>query len=369
VPAAVAVGDTVNEALSPLGDEDEFTFRGRRGDHVYLHLQRLPGSGGTFAGVVRVRDTKEVVGRVWSFSEANPLSTTRSVRLTLPADGEYTVTISPSSGGKDATEQGPYRFAVLPVPSVPEHVAPDIAVGDSVTGEAMDTPGDIDRFMVHGTPGAEAILGFVGPSGCTVWEVSDTTTRATLSHGASCGFFQTTPRFTIPSSGVVSAEIYEQLFCDQFSGCSENFGANGPYRFHVIPVNRAPEVANASLAYGDSVVGHIEADWSKSGEFIDPGDVDEYDFAGIAGDSVEIAVRMPNGPWGFGGIRLQVLDRASGAVLADTVSASTSETSTQLVLPASGHYMIRVVAADEYNADPLYGAGPYAFTLRRIGGP
>lgn len=369
IAASMAIGDTVTEALSPLGDVDVFTFQAKRGDHLHLHLQRLAGSGGMFQAVVRGSSNGQIIGRVDSWSDQGTLEN-RSPRLTIPERGDYTITVSPVNAGVDVADQGPYRLALLRVADSPEHVSATIAVGDSITAERFDMPGDIDRFILTGTPNQEVVLYMSGPPGaCTHYEVSDTTERMTLANGLSCGYFQLTPRFRLPASGVVAIDALEYLYCDYFFGCSEYFAATGPFFLRVVAIDRAPESTGASLAYGDSVTGRIGEGWTRSGEFIDPGDVDEYTFVGTAGDSVEVVLRTPNGVWSIGGIRLDVLDASSGAVLATTIGTNPDDVTTGMfVLPASGTYVIRVNAVDQTNADPTYGSGPYGLLLRRIGG-
>ncbi len=372
--AQLPLDDTVSDALEPLGDEDVFTVTANKREHYRLHLQGLGAPGGYLDAVLRDAATKQTIGTVSSQTAEPSLAERRSVRLTLPATATYEVAVTPRSQGRDVADRGPYRLALLHVPMAPEHVPTALTIGDSVFGEGLEDPNDMDRFIVSGDPGREVVVYYQGPgSACTSLDAVDPVSGDSLQHVTSCGFSQSTGRFRLPGSGTAALEVYVPLFCDPWAGCSDPGYGQGPYELRVLPINRAPEVASAAIAYGDTVSGSWDGT-TLAGEWIKPdADVDEFTFMGARGDTVEVLFQTPNGTWSFAGIQIELINPRSDAVLGTTSSYNPESLEAHrigpVVLPEDGEYLIRVEAVSGGGGSLTLGAGPYRFVLRRLAGP
>src|SRR5438093_357232 len=78
-------------------------------------------------------------------------------RVMLPRTATYTVRVQ---GIDSDRAKGRYRVWLYPVNRVPESVASAIAVGDTVQGEAVEPPGDVDEFTFTGALGQQ-VAGFL----------------------------------------------------------------------------------------------------------------------------------------------------------------------------------------------------------------
>jgi hypothetical protein len=164
VPAVVEMGDTVaGERIAPKGDVDTFTFMGSAGQDINVFFQQVDGSGPL---LLTLHDRYGMPGGSQLASVASAvapqLDTNHTGRRTLPWDGEYTLVVEGQASGSHAT--GGYRFQVARIDHAPEHVASQIAVGDTITGEAIFPKGDVDRFTFQGAWGQEVAL-FLQPYG------------------------------------------------------------------------------------------------------------------------------------------------------------------------------------------------------------
>ena len=134
---------------------------------------------------------------------------------------------------------------LYPVNRAPESVASVFAVGDTVQGEALEPPGDVDEFTFTGALGQQVaafLQTFTGSFGpCLVLDVLDqarTPNESRLGNRVtSCGSpstldGQTTGPLTLPRTGTYTVRV---------QGTDSN-QAHGAYRFHV------RQVAPGSLA-------------------------------------------------------------------------------------------------------------------------
>src|SRR6266700_1053245 len=85
------------------------------------------------------------------------------------APGRYIVRVGTSGDAYDrSTLRGLYRLWFYRFSFGPEVVRDTFAIGDTVSGEAIDPPGDIDQFQFHGLKGQHvniALQGLAAPSG------------------------------------------------------------------------------------------------------------------------------------------------------------------------------------------------------------
>jgi hypothetical protein len=131
---------------------------GEAGQEVNVFLQGLWGafpSHQVDLELVRHAGTRDEVrlgdlARSWG-SDGN-LNDRNTGRVTLPASGTYTVRVQ----GRYSTQRaGRYRLEVYAIDRSPQSIDAAVAVNDTISGESIDRPGDIDEFTFHGEAGQE----------------------------------------------------------------------------------------------------------------------------------------------------------------------------------------------------------------------
>ncbi|HEX6965580.1 MAG TPA: PPC domain-containing protein [Gemmatimonadaceae bacterium] len=351
IAPTVAVGDTITgETLDPVGDVDVFTFNGRRGDDLIFSLEGLDSR---WAQNLKLFVPYPHDPRPLAVAYSAPTGTPSmgSGHIVLPDSATYSIQIGPENNGVAISESGPYRAVVRRMSRATEHHDASIAVGDSVVGERLDGPDDLDEFTLTGAPNQEvAIYGSVDPSAEGLYlEAVDPVSRDLISSATTGTAADPTAFFTRPfhlsASGVAAVRFFKDL--------QTTLQPDGAYSFVVRPIDRAPESVSPSIAIGDTITG----------ESIDPvGDIDEFTFAGTAGDSLIAyfaltpqASQLP--------LSLEVVVPGSGQVIALTTPPSASNLGAYhtfpFMLPATGSYLVRV-----YDHDGLGGYGSYQFTVQ-----
>ncbi|NNG17896.1 MAG: hypothetical protein HKM89_15580, partial [Gemmatimonadales bacterium] len=358
-PATIAIGDTVtNEEIAPPGDLDLFSFSGSEGQVLNAMLQGTgpsPGSGG-FVLSVLVPGAPVPLATVFSPLSAPALSSNQTRRFILPHDGVYHLAIVSGNSGTVGGVEGPYSFAVVSLGTMPEVAPQMIALGDSIGTEIIDFLGDVDEFILQAAPGTEVQVFFtkIGGGGSGVsfhLDVYQPGTLTLIRRAASAGGGQVTGTFAMPVGGEVRLWVFEPRFD---SDPSTAFHETGPYSLWVVPINRAPESVSPTVVVGDTI----------SGERIDfVGDIDEFTFAGTAGNSVTAYFQVPFGTIPFGDIVLEVFPPGGtsplGSVSANNPTPTLKTLSTGvMVLPTTGDYLVRVMGPDSHR-----GAGEYRFLL------
>lgn len=159
--AVVGVHDTVAEAIDRVGDVDVFHLQGAGGDTVNLFVQATAGPPGARIAAVRpglfpgfpFNDSLEsTVDDPELFSRASGLFVVPDTGLTLEVIG--------LADRGPVLHRGSYRFLVYRPNDQPETAAATIAIGDTVAGESVELPGDVDRFAFAGasTDSVEIVL-------------------------------------------------------------------------------------------------------------------------------------------------------------------------------------------------------------------
>ena len=340
VSDTILVGDTVQESIDPIGDQDDFVFHARKGEHLTVYYQGLaPSVTGYFYLTLNDSTGFTLQGLNGANSTAQ-LSDTRTSRYDVPVTGWYGLRISPGQNGANVAEVGPYRFALLDFPTSPEEVASAVALGDSVAGERIDYDDDMDEFFVSGAPGTEFATYWQPVPGFSRVQIFDSTTLDTLRTMQDfLGGVQPAGRVVIPAAGVVGLRFT---------------GTVGPYWFKTLAINRAPETASATVAVGDTV----------RTESIDPvSDVDEFTFTANQGDTISVLFDTPQSA-DYPGLGLAVIDLATDSVLGSVASYNPSNAfgdvrTGPIALPHTGSYRIRVEGVDD-----RYGRGPYTFLIK-----
>ena len=363
VRVGVALADTVSGNIATPGQIDQFTFSGAQGQEVAVFLQTFTGS----FGPCLVLDLLDQAGtlnetrlgnRVTSCGSPSTLTGDgRSTgRVVLPGTGTYTVRVQ----GSTSAAVGPYRFLVFGIDRAPEGANAVIAPGDTVQGEALDPAGDVDEYTFSGTAGQEIAVflqtftGSFGP--CLVLDLLDQAgtlnenrlgNRVTScgSPGTLTGDGRSTGRVALPRTASYAVRVQG----------IESSSAHGPYRLWLYPVNRAPESVNAVIVPGETV----------QGEALDPpGDVDEYTFAGTAGQEVAVFLQTFTGSFGPC-LVLDLLDQAGtlsetqlGNRITSCGSPSTltgdGRSTGRVMLPRTATYTVRVQGIDRDHAQGLY---------------
>lgn len=335
-PDTVMLGDTVaTETIFPTGDIDRFTFLGVNHQSVLVSFAGT-GTPGDSLKLMFYPAHQPSILDLYAGSGGGTLSDVTSMRLDLPQSGPYEFDI------RGATT-GPYAFSIVPFPTTPEAVGDTFALGDTVAGEAIDSPGDLDRFTVTGPPGGYASIAFTAAPGLgsvsivAFDPVGDTGVVALGGPGTALH----TPRFRFPAGGTLEVSVAERAEsgnrgCHN-ADCHQVYKYTGAYSFVVTPIDSAPETASATIIANDTVTT----------ELIDPiGDLDQFTYAGTAGDT--LVVEMATGPIHGGDFGLvgQIIDAADGASIASLYACFCgglgAGTTGPFVLPHTGTYYIRI---------------------------
>lgn len=341
-PDTIAIGDTIaGENLYPLGDVDRYVFFGKKGDHFSLELQGLapPGPGGINA---LLTDASSIFYTIGSPQAGDSLGAYQTNRIDLAYTGWYQVTIS-GGGPPPRTSPESYRFTLTRRSTAPEVASPALTLGDSVTGEALDYPGDWDEYTLTGSPGQQVVvLGqTTGATGYPTLTIFDSSTGATAAQMLLQPIATVTDTFSIPAGGQLQIAVRQPRGIGSYY-CTDpicGYGITGAYRLATLPFNPAPESIPATFALGDTVRGEALSP---------PGDVDEFTSSATPGDSLAEWFRLTaatNPPGQY--ITMEVIDPATGAVIAGAGASPIGPTAYFIQLgsfrvPASGNYKVRV---------------------------
>lgn len=251
----VSVGDTVAATIEPGGAPHVFTFDASQGDTIAVFLHATAGAvslvvlGPDAGTLATLGDT----GRQGALEEraAGPFITQLS--------GTHTVRVA-ALGSADAA----FRLRIWAAARGPERRPATLVLGDTLRGEDLETPLDIDEFTFHGQQGEELIAyvralaphprariamyifraGDNFPFGGLVSATSDTI-PADLEA-------RPTGRFTLQQTGEyrIRVQIGEGFF-----GGGGGFVAGYPrgYELQVRRVVRAPERSLGPLVPGDTL--------------------------------------------------------------------------------------------------------------------
>ena len=359
VATSITIPDTVSgEAIGLAGDYDVFTFSGRNGQHVDVHLQglatALDSNQYRFVADVRGPTRPEALAFVSTPLSSASLDEHRTRRIDLPATGVYRLAVYSGHTGHLLDEVGAYRVAVVTVPAGPETAPVALAPGDQVTSERMDSDEDVDEFVLTGSPAQElAVLFYSGETQALTVVVYDTATGDIIDGTPSFVGVESTGRFRLPASGVAGIRVYSPRPCPpqisaEFGGCG-TAQALGSYFVQIVPINRSPENLSAAVVVGDTV----------EGEGIEPrGDVDEFTVTGAQGQHLIAYFQTPQGSE-YPGLVLRVIDATSGAILGSVASLNPTpnlddQSTGSIELPYTGAYTIRVEGASDRTGVGLY---------------
>jgi hypothetical protein len=339
----LALGATVNEASSPLGDRDRYRFTGAEGQLVNVFLT---GSSDLVAYLSR----SGVSGPSLIAEAVQGAFGSQTGRVHLPADGQYEIVTFPLNHGTIPSEIGPYQLKLSAIDPAPEHLAATLPATGGIVGESLDTPGDIDRFTITAAPGAEyeVVPQFSTQQFSVVIQTLAPTGDAPDRTGIVLSPDYPLGRFVFPASGELRLQVFEVR-----NGFDNGYTVTGGYTVSFVPINRAPETLSAAAPRNTIV----------QGESIDPiGDVDEFSFTGSAGEQIQAFFNTPQGISGSS-LTLEVVQAATGTVLGSVVGGNPvfdihDQGTGQLTLPGNGTYLIRVRGTVDTG-----GVGAYEFLI------
>ncbi len=332
VSGALVAGDTVaGESIDVPGDSDAYTIAAQAGQWVNLCLQFI----GPAYSIVRLTatltgPTGALLGSVASFPDTTALLPHTAKPIQLPATGTYSVRVT-SDG---PTTLGAYRLLLAPIDSRPEALPLGLALDDSLVGERLDVPQDIDEFTVNLQAG-ERIRPFLG--GVAGLRITFFKPDGTLLIG---NFDYSSP---MPVTGSYRVRVQ-----------GDDPIAIGPYWLYLYRIDPRPERFTGTLAAGDSMtVETVER----------PSDIDSFAVHLPAADALSIRVRgsaasgnssigllAPDGSI-LGGV-LKEVDQGDGTYLALTG-----------LIPLAGQSSASLrLIPDPYAA----GGSPYAIILDSI---
>jgi hypothetical protein len=295
VKQTVALGSVVTGERVDAGfDQDQFIIElpSATEAELYLHADGLPQ-----VPLVRLIVSLRRVGvpsTIYEDALYPPIGTSdfeqlSSGHLTLAA-GKYALTVSGTYGI-------PYSFQLRPVIRAPEHAAAVLTPGDTIS-EAIDYVGDIDEYVLRGTPGAEYEV-FVAATGATPHEVHVSFPELDPSGAVRTYTVLDRPlldaatgRVAMPASGQLTVQVTD---------AGDHGIYRGPYRLAAVAIDRHPEGQSDVIAPSNSVLaGALEV----------YGDVDEYRL--VLGTPTRLTLRCaPTPPAGCTAIGAAVYDDAA----------------------------------------------------------
>jgi hypothetical protein len=188
-----------------------------------------------------------------------------SLRAPLPVSGTYTLRVLNAPYRPLAS--GPYSMEAYTVSAAPEHVPATVAIGQTVSGESIDRPGDLDVFTVNGpTPEVNFFLGVPSPEVGLIGFI----TRANQPGYVSPIYtFAGTMALDGASPGRMTLEAGTHTLTIDPNALGQGASTAGPYAFRFFAIDRLPEGRSSTYTLGDTV----------SAEPLYPaGDIDTYTF-------------------------------------------------------------------------------------------
>lgn len=332
-PLIIPGGPPVTDAIDMPGDIDEYSFTLSTPATLNLVFSAAgPVQNGLGAEIMRgaVGDTIVAYAVLGPFNvAADSVSTSR---LTLPA-GAYRVRVQGGASSPDAY-RGTYQIQLRLVNANPETAPSQIAIGDTVRTESLETAADIDAFTLTTAPADTINIRFATPGRANPginFVVIDPLTNTQVASGRSTYSLADT---TLQSGRLVLEPGQYRIVVQSYDG-GAIFTQQGQYRLIVERVSARPEHRAAAIAVGDTI----------RDERIDYiGDYDDFILHEPAGTEVFATLTWINDPQStaFTAGALAILDSASGAVLQGTESFGGVQPTRVAIVPASGVVRLRV---------------------------
>jgi hypothetical protein len=160
IPALLPAGDTsAVEWMDHPGDEDHFISLRTSGQHFRVESFFTPGTTGALAAYLTTSDSSPIaqieVSGAW-----------QSPRFVVPDDGLVRLRLRGFLASADTLVNPGYRLRVIQINPAPETVGATLAPGDSILGEALDDPYDLDRYQFSVTATGTYAVRFTAPELC-----------------------------------------------------------------------------------------------------------------------------------------------------------------------------------------------------------
>ena len=155
----IAVGAAVtDEAVDFAGDVDEFFLQDTPGKEFSIWVNTLPPPDAITLEIVDPV-TKDVID-----TALQSYQVPATLRHRIPASGKLLIR---ASGGAST---GLYGFEVRPINRAPESVSAAVALGDTISGEAISPEADVDEFSFTANAGQRVIAYLHSPTAPTTFE-------------------------------------------------------------------------------------------------------------------------------------------------------------------------------------------------------
>src|SRR5688572_17338874 len=210
----VAVDELITGAVDGPGRTAVFSLDGAAGQTLRAFFQATSGDGrDSLVLQVLSPDGASVLTRVTSAGSQPTLEQRAGALFTLPATDRYRVEVR---GVDTGTDQGPFRFRIVPIDVRPEVATATLAIGSIVSGESIATPGDVDEFTFQGSAGDELVAFIQGTSGPSTDSLALTIStpqvlsfqRTVVTPGTADSLrAHGTGRFVLPASGTYVARV------------------------------------------------------------------------------------------------------------------------------------------------------------------
>ncbi|HKG92369.1 MAG TPA: hypothetical protein VKA84_10775 [Gemmatimonadaceae bacterium] len=330
--------------LSGSDSVDRYTFRADSGAELVLSLEAV--SGRLWFRLTAATDLGPVVAQ-------DTVANGRVVRVVpIVATGTYWLDVRRAPEEPAAAGEGRYRLARWTRDRRPERAAARVSLDDTVSGERLDRPLDLDEFVVHGEEGqivqayAQPLAGG-GTLYLTVWDEREDVgpfgsrflgAVSSLGDGGAMEDWAS-GRIVLPATGDYRVRVAET------GAAASDDPYVGPYRFRIAVVDPRPEHAAARLVPGDTV----------SAERIDAiGDVDEFTFVGEAGQQFNVFFQTLVGGPDLMQLRVVGLGPVPGTDLvarrAGPETPLLARATTRFTLPSSGTFTVRVTGESDRTA-------------------
>ncbi len=278
-PIRVTVGDTISGSLGASDGPRNYAFGAAAGEFYAVFFQLVSG-GGLILSVEAATVPPSNLALI-STTQQRPLSDLATEVFALGQAADVRIHVTRATSGP-----GEYRFVVHHVAIAPENRPAAFALGDTVSGESLETIVDVDRFTFAGQAGDTlfALVQALGASGTGALEIEVGNPNAVIGRARSSGgdpvlTDQVSGAFTLPSSGQYLATV------SSVSPFANERRYQGPYRFAVVRFRRGPEIASPTVILGDTVTEEIKPS----------GDIDEYQFTGSTGQEVNLFFQARSG--------------------------------------------------------------------------
>jgi hypothetical protein len=227
--ASAFAGDTLAETLWRCGDVDSFTLSGSPGDELFLSawLERSVRCSVSLF-VVRAGSPDSLLT---TLGANGPAGASRLLRR-VPETGSETYRVVSNPSGSVSDRGASYRIALPSRDIGPEFVSAALTLGDTVSGETLADPNDIDRYTVVLAPGERYTLQWSGP------------VRAVL-EGPSTNNVVTNDSLLAPNGSVFSWYFTVASAATYRLRVTPSSGSvmNAPYTLSLHQLNDAPEGA------------------------------------------------------------------------------------------------------------------------------